>query len=76
MEWLTVEELRSLLERQNRSDLSRRFGVSRTTLSKIISGERHPSRHLLKKLGLRSITVYEVIPQLENCSERSMREEF
>jgi hypothetical protein len=62
METVTLTELREILKGLNRNDTARRLKIARTSLAKVISGKRLPSKPMLKALGLRPvITIYEVI---------------
>lgn len=57
---LTYEELIEVLKAKRVRGLAARLGVSRSTVSRVITGARKPGKVFLQKLGLRPVVVYEV----------------
>lgn len=63
---LTHEQLIEVLKSKPGFELAARLGVSRSTVSRVITGARKPGRVFLQRLGLRPVVVYEVTAGTES----------
>ena len=58
-----LARLRGLISYEcNQSDLAKRFGVSRSFMSNVLTGKTRPPDEMLMQVGLRRVTFIEVCP--------------
>jgi hypothetical protein len=62
MELQVIRELRRLAEREGRSELSRRMGVSPQLMTDVLAGRRTIGRKMLDFLGYERVVTYRKQP--------------